>query len=67
MSNGQATAPQCIQCNRTAMEVPLIPVEFQNQQYWICTQHLPTLIHNPKSLSDKLPGAGGIEPAKGHG
>jgi hypothetical protein len=58
--------PQCIACERTASQIPLITLEFQNRTFWICPQHLPVLIHDPKMLTGKLPGAEGMEPADHH-
>ncbi len=55
--------PRCLACDRSHAQVPLITLEFQNQQFWICPQHLPLLIHDPKALIGKLPGAEGMEPA----
>ncbi len=56
--------PNCVACNRTAGEVPLITLEYQGRKFWICPQHLPMLIHDPRSLIGRLPGAEGMEPAE---
>lgn len=48
--------PSCIYCERNSDEVPLIPFEYRGEQYFICPQHLPVLIHKPAQLADKLPG-----------
>ncbi|MDH5607899.1 MAG: hypothetical protein OEY56_00340 [Cyclobacteriaceae bacterium] len=55
---------QCIYCERTSGEVPLLSIEFKGQQLKICPQHLPILIHNPAELIGKLPGAEGLSPAE---
>ena len=47
----------CIVCEQTSREVPLLVIEYQDQQYWICPQHLPILIHHPQELAGVLPGA----------
>ena len=57
------TKPQCLACQRSSDEVPLIALEFQGQKYWICPQDFPTLIHQPQKLVGKLPGA---ERLQGH-
>lgn len=49
--------PRCLCCERTNKEVPLIALNFKGQEYWICAQDLPILIHKPAKLSEKLPGA----------
>jgi hypothetical protein len=57
---------QCIVCNRTADEIPLITLKYRDRKFRICPQHLPMLIHDPKSLTGKLPGAEDMEPADHH-
>ncbi|HMD14183.1 MAG TPA: hypothetical protein VKI62_06125 [Bacteroidota bacterium] len=64
MSHNSPKEPQCVACNRTGKQVPLITLEYQNQKFWICLQHLPMLIHDPKMLIGKLPGAEGMQPAE---
>ena len=49
--------PQCLVCERTENQVPLIKLQYQSNAYWICPQHFPILIHNPDQLIGKLPGA----------
>ena len=56
----------CIYCERDANQAPLIPVQFQDQNFYICAQHLPILIHKPEQLAAKLPGAENLKPAEGH-
>jgi len=53
----------CIVCEHSSDEIPLLAIESQGQQYWICPSHLPILIHEPAQLSGKLPGA---EKLSGH-
>lgn len=56
--------PNCVACNRTGGEIPLITLDFRGRKFWICPQHLPMLIHDPRSLIGRLPGAEGMEPAE---
>jgi hypothetical protein len=57
----------CIHCDRSSDEVPLIALRFGDGEYWICSQHLPILIHKPSQLADKLPGADRLSPpTEGH-
>ena len=49
--------PQCLICQQSEQDIPLLPVQYRGQQYWICPQHLPVLIHRPEELAGKLPGA----------
>lgn len=47
----------CLRCKRSSDEVPLIPLNYKDEEYWICAQDLPLLIHKPIKLSEELPGA----------
>lgn len=61
-----STQQQCVSCDRTQEQIPLIALQFQNKTFHICPQHLPVLIHNPQMLVGKLPGAEGMTPAEHH-
>jgi hypothetical protein len=45
----------CLNCGGTQMYRPLIALKFQEKELYICPQCLPTLIHKPYQLADKLP------------
>ena len=47
---------QCLVCERSAREVPLIALQYQDEQYRICPSHFPIPIHEPEQLVGKLPG-----------
>ena len=49
--------PVCLYCERNDDQVPLLALKYQGEDFWICPQHLPILIHKPAQLADKLPGA----------
>lgn len=66
MTDKSPNEPQCVACNRTGKQVPLLTLDYQDRKFWICPQHLPMLIHDPQSLIGKLPGAEGMEPADHH-
>lgn len=51
----------CFVCKQTSREVPLLAIEYQDRQYWICPQHLPILIHKPHELAQILPGAENLQ------
>ncbi len=55
MSNTQTH--HCLNCARSEKDVPLVNLTFAGQPHWICTQCLPTLIHKPYLLANKLAGA----------
>ena len=46
--------PKCLFCGSTSEQVPLINVTYQNKPLWICSQHLPLLIHEPAKLVESL-------------
>jgi hypothetical protein len=54
--------PQCLVCERTEQQVPLIKLQYQSNAYWICPQDFPILIHKPETLIGKLPGAEHLAP-----
>ena len=59
-------APQCLYCEQSDREVPLVALRYQGHDLWICSQHMPILIHKPHELTDKLPGAETLQAAE-HG
>jgi len=52
----------CLYCARSVAEIPLLALRFQDQDYWICPQHFPILIHQPQHLVGRLPGAEHLQP-----
>jgi hypothetical protein len=61
-----AEQPRCLRCQRSTNEVPLIALSYNGQEYWICAQDLPVLIHKPGKLSEQLPGAEQFPLGEGH-
>ena len=53
----------CLNCKRTENQIPLVSLRYVGGQAWICSQCLPTLIHQPQRLAGKLAGAEGMEAA----
>ncbi len=51
----------CLVCERTDQEIPLVQLDFQGKNFWICPQHIPVLIHDPQKLTGLLPGAENME------
>ena len=60
------SAGKCIVCDRSAQQAPLLAVQYRDETYWICPQHLPILIHNPEQLAEKLPGLENLVGPQGH-
>jgi hypothetical protein len=46
----------CLNCGASEQERPLLKLQFQGQEVYICPQCMPILIHKPHQLADKLPG-----------
>jgi hypothetical protein len=45
----------CLNCGTSEQERPLLTLKFQGQEFYICPQCMPILIHKPDQLTDKLP------------
>lgn len=56
----------CLYCERDSSQVPLLALVFQEQELWICPQHLPILIHSPAKLAGKFPALAQISAAESH-
>ncbi len=46
--------PKCVYCDQTDENVPLVNLSYKGHPLWICSQHLPLLIHEPEKLAEKL-------------
>ena len=45
----------CLNGGTSEQERPLITLNFQGKEFYLCPQCLPTMIHKPYQLADKLP------------
>ena len=54
----------CLNCNRSEHEIPLVTLQYQGTQAFICSQCFPMLIHSPAKLTGKLKDAEKIQPAE---
>ncbi len=52
--DSNSSTQKCINCERTEHQVPLVNIRFAENPTWICTQCLPTLIHEPQRLVNKF-------------
>lgn len=57
---------KCLYCDRTSDDVAIIVFQYLENEYGICPQHLPILIHKPTQLAEKLPGAETFGASEGH-
>ncbi|MGA9116393.1 MAG: hypothetical protein WB626_06435 [Bacteroidota bacterium] len=45
---------RCLGCGKSKEETPLLPLRYGEGELHICPQCLPTLIHQPEKLKDRL-------------
>lgn len=48
---------KCIVCHASQEEVPLTIFIYKDSEFYICPQHIPVLIHDPKKLTGLIPDA----------
>lgn len=48
---------ECLVCKVSSTESPVTKFYYQDSEFYICPQHMPVIIHNPKELIGLLPGA----------
>jgi hypothetical protein len=53
----------CLNCQKSEQEIPLVTLQYLGQMVYICSQCFPTLIHSPARLAGKLQDAEKIQPA----
>ncbi len=54
----------CLNCNRTETDIPLIMLTYSQKPAFICSHCMPLLIHHPEMLIGKIEGAENIPPAE---
>ena len=54
----------CLNCNRSENEIPLVNLTYTKKPAYICSSCLPLLIHQPQQLIGKLEAAENIPPAE---
>lgn len=50
----EMSSDNCFNCGNTQQNVPLLILTFVNKDLRVCPQCLPTLIHKPQELQNKL-------------
>ena len=48
---------ECLVCKKASTEIPVTKFYYQENEFYICPQHMPTIIHNPQELIGLLDGA----------
>lgn len=61
--NEEKKLNQCLNCNVSENEIPLVNLTFNGYKTFICSRCLPILIHSPQKLVGKLDGAENIPSA----
>ncbi|MCB0649766.1 MAG: hypothetical protein KDC85_00670 [Saprospiraceae bacterium] len=46
---------KCLVCGSTSEEMPLLTFEFKQQNLYVCSQHIPIIIHQPHQLQGLIP------------
>ena len=54
----------CLNCNRSENEIPLVTLTYSLKPAYICSHCLPLLIHHPEQLIGRLKGAENIPAAE---
>lgn len=52
-----STQKQCLVCQASSDAMPVTKFYYQEQEFYICSQHMPVIIHNPEDLIGLLPDA----------
>jgi hypothetical protein len=48
---------ECLVCKQSSDETPVTNFLYREKVFYVCTQHIPVLIHNPQELVGLLDGA----------
>ena len=51
------TEKTCLVCQVSSESMPLTKFYYRDFEFFICSQHMPVIIHNPQELVGKLPDA----------
>jgi len=62
--NEDKSINNCLSCNRSENEIPLVTLTYSSKPAYICSHCLPLLIHHPEQLIGRLKGAENIPPAE---
>tara|TARA_R110001583_G_scaffold177176_2_gene332193 strand:+ start:15018 stop:15197 length:180 start_codon:yes stop_codon:yes gene_type:complete len=52
---------ECLVCKKSSIEIPVTKFYYQESEFYICPQHMPTIIHNPQELIGLIEGADTFE------
>jgi hypothetical protein len=49
--------PKCLHCGKTDETIPLVNLTYKGQMIWICSEHLPLLIHDRQKIAAQIESA----------
>ena len=52
-----STNKECLVCKKSSVEIPVTKFYYQENEFYICPQHMPVIIHNPQELIGLIDGA----------
>lgn len=52
---------ECLVCKKTSEEIPVTKFYYKESEFYICPQHMPTIIHKPQELVGLIDGADTFE------
>jgi len=62
--NQEKSLKNCLSCNMSENEIPLVTLTYSSKPAYICSHCLPLLIHHPEEFIGRLKGAENIPPAE---
>lgn len=52
---------ECLVCKKSSNEIPVTKFYYKESEFYICPQHMPTIIHKPEELVGLIDGADTFE------
>ncbi|MFD1293235.1 hypothetical protein ACFQ5N_05245 [Lutibacter holmesii] len=52
---------ECLVCKKTSEVIPVTKFYYKESEFYICPQHMPTIIHKPQELVGLIDGADTFE------
>lgn len=52
---------ECLVCKKSSAEIPVTKFYYKESEFYICPQHMPTIIHKPQELVGLIDGADTFE------
>ena len=52
---------QCVNCDRSEEEMPLINIQYKGEKIFVCSGCMPVLLHSPAKMVGKIQDADKIQ------